>query len=134
MTMSTSPKYTASVAAISMVVTIAAGGTARAGEADVIDVTATKGTTGWTFNVTVRHDDKGWEHYADRWDVLAPDGTVLGSRTLLHPHVGEQPFTRSLSGVAIPAGITQVTIRAHDKVHGLGGTELVVDLPPEGSS
>ncbi|MCB1915616.1 MAG: hypothetical protein KDG52_07870 [Rhodocyclaceae bacterium] len=81
------------------------------------------------FDVTVRHDDEGWSHYADRWDVQAPDGRVLGSRTLLHPHVNEQPFTRSLGGIEVPPGPTSVRVRAHDKVHGYGGAEITVDLP-----
>ena len=36
----------------------------------------------------------------------------------------EQPFTRSLSGVAIPDDVAEVTIRAHDRVHGFGDPEL----------
>ena len=27
--------------------------------------------------MTVRHADTGWDHYADKWDVVAPDGAVL---------------------------------------------------------
>jgi hypothetical protein len=76
----------------------------------------------------VRHADTGWDHYANRWDVLAPDGTVLGTRTLLHPHENEQPFTRSLSGVSVPEGVRLVTIRANDSVHGEGGREVTVEL------
>lgn len=103
---------------------------ALAGEADVVDVSVTEQSDGvFRFDVTVAHADTGWEHYADRWDVVAPDGTVLGSRTLLHPHENEQPFTRSLTGVAIPPGIDTVTVRAHDNVHGLGGAEMTVPLP-----
>jgi hypothetical protein len=65
--------------------------------------------------------------------VLGPDGAVLGERVLLHPHETEQPFTRSLSGVVIPAAIDEVTVRAGDKVHGFGGAEMRVALPdPEG--
>jgi hypothetical protein len=75
----------------------------------------------------VRHADTGWDHYANRWDVLAPDGTVLGTRTLLHPHENEQPFTRSLSGVSVPEGVRSVTIRANDSVHGEGGREVTVE-------
>jgi hypothetical protein len=82
-----------------------------------------------TFNVTVRHADTGWKHYANQWDVVAPDGTVLGTRVLYHPHVDEQPFTRSLSNVQIPAGVSKVTVRARDLVHGWGGKEMVVELP-----
>lgn len=102
---------------------------AMAGEADVVDVKVVKQGSTYRFDVTLRHADTGWEHYADRWDVVAPDGTVLGKRVLYHPHVNEQPFTRSLTGVKIPPGITKVTIRAHDKVHGLGGQTITVELP-----
>lgn len=97
-------------------------------DADVIDVKVHCRST-CTFNVTVEHDDSGWDHYADGWQVLAPDRTVLGTRVLYHPHVDEQPFTRSLSGVSIPASIKQVIIRAKDSVHGYGGEEITVDLP-----
>ena len=102
---------------------------AFAGEVDVVDARAEKAADGsYRFDVALRHADEGWEHYADAWDVLAPDGTVLATRVLGHPHVDEQPFTRSLSGVAIPAGVTRVTIRGHDKVHGHGGAELALSL------
>ena len=101
-----------------------------AGEADVVKVEVAKAAGGaYRFDVTVRHGDTGWDHYADRWEVLAPDGTVLATRVLLHPHEHEQPFTRSLSGVKIPPAIRRVTLRAHDKVHGGGGAEISVDLP-----
>ncbi len=81
------------------------------------------------FTVTVRHADEGWDHYADRWEVLSEDGKVLATRILRHPHVEEQPFTRFLPGVAIPREITRVRIRARDKVHGYGGEEIVVKIP-----
>lgn len=104
--------------------------TAAGGEADILDVKMTPGADGtWRFDVTVQHADTGWDHYADAWEVLAPDGTVLGTRTLLHPHVNEQPFTRSLTGVRIPDGVTEVTVRAHDSVHGHGGNILTVAVP-----
>ena len=106
------------------------------GDADVLHVRAVQSTSGdWTFHVTVQHPDTGWEDYANGWDVLAPDGTVLKpdadspfTRLLLHPHVGEQPFTRSQSGIAIPSGVTRVRVRAHDLVDGYGGREVWVDL------
>ena len=53
---------------------------------------------------------------------------MLGERVLLHPHVDEQPFTRSLSGVTVPSGTEQVTVRAHDSVDGWG-PEVTVVLP-----
>ncbi len=112
---------------------IAIGGMAQSGEADVVKVGIARVSSGtYTFHVTLRHADTGWEHYADKWDVVGPDDTILGTRVLLHPHVNEQPFTRSLSGVRIPSDITAVTIRAHDKVHGYGGREVSVAIPQAG--
>ena len=103
---------------------------ALAGQADVVKAQAVSAGGGaWRFHVTVAHDDAGWDHYADKWDVVAPDGRVLGTRVLLHPHETEQPFTRSLGGVAIPGSVAEVTLRAHDKVHGYGGREVTVQLP-----
>jgi hypothetical protein len=103
---------------------------AYAGEADVINVDIKKtGDHTYFVKVTVRHADEGWDHYANKWDVVAPDGTILGTRTLYHPHVDEQPFTRSLSDVKIPAPITEVTVRAHDSVHEYGGKTMEVAVP-----
>ncbi|MGJ3265642.1 MAG: hypothetical protein ACFE0R_20680 [Salinarimonas sp.] len=103
---------------------------ALAGEADVVDITVSREAGGtWRFAVTVRHADEGWDHYADRFEIVGPDGAVLGTRVLAHPHVDEQPFTRSLSGVAIPDNVETVTVRAHDGVHGLGGETIEVTLP-----
>jgi len=116
------------LAALSMALAIAPLA-AFAGEADVVEVRASRSANGWRFDVTVRHADTGWEHYADAWRVAGPDGAIYGTRTLLHPHVGEQPFTRSLSGVAIPAGVTTVTVEAHDSVHGWSGAGVEVVLP-----
>ena len=100
------------------------------GEADVTGVAVRQSAGGiFDFDVTVRHDDSGWDHYADGWDVLGPDGTVLGTRTLYHPHVDEQPFTRSLSGVDVAETISEVTVRAHDSVHAYGGKTVTVVLP-----
>ena len=87
-----------------------------------------EGTGTYNFSVTLRHADTGWDHYANRWEVLSMDGKVLATRTLFHPHVDEQPFTRSLGGVSVPAEAPTVRIRSHDSVHEYGGPELVVDL------
>lgn len=80
------------------------------------------------FSVTLAHPDTGWEHYADGWRVEAEDGTVLGVRELLHPHETEQPFTRSLSGVAIPAGTRRVYIRARCLTDGWNEARTPLDL------
>ena len=104
---------------------------AAGGEADVLNVEARRDGDGtYSFDVTVKHADTGWKHYANKWDVVSPDGkTIFGTRTLFHPHEDEQPFTRSLSDVRIPAGYGAVLVRAHDSVHGAGGKTVRVKLP-----
>lgn len=105
---------------------------ALAGEADVVSATATPtGGDTWRIEATVRHADEGWDHYANAFEVLDPQGQVLGVRELLHPHVNEQPFTRSLSGVVIPPEMAFITIRAKDSVHEYGGAEFRIDLPAQ---
>ena len=90
----------------------------NAGEVEIVNVKAEKQRAGWVFNVTLKHADTGWDHYADAWRVVTEDGKELGTRTLYHPHVDEQPFTRSLGDVNIPESVSVVYIEAHDKVHG----------------
>lgn len=116
---------------------LGAAGQAQAGAADVVSASAEcalpEGGSARVcrFVVTVRHADAGWDHYANAWEVLAPDGTLLATRVLRHPHVGEQPFTRDLRGVEVPAEIMRVRIRARDSLHGFGGQETPVGLSPE---
>ncbi|MCB0191970.1 MAG: hypothetical protein KDJ65_08500 [Anaerolineae bacterium] len=97
--------------------------------AQVVFVTATQSGDGtWRFDTTVRHNDQGWDNYADAWQVIDVEGNVLGERILLHPHDNEQPFTRSQSGIVIPDGVTQVIVQAKDNVEGFGGQVVMVDL------
>lgn len=103
---------------------------AYGGEADVIKVDVRKaGNNRYNFDVTIRSKDTGWERYADRFEVLTLQGQILGTRTLLHPHEDEQPFTRELYGVQVPSDITQVVIRAHFKPKGYDGVSMTVTLP-----
>ena len=98
--------------------------------AQVREVVATETSEGtWRFDVTVEHNDEGWDHYADFWHVVHPETLeVYGERELLHPHDNEQPFTRSQSGMRIPDGQTTVLVRAKCNVHGFGGRTVLVDL------
>ena len=102
--------------------------TAVAGQARITDVSVTNNNGSFRFDVTLEHADSGWDHYADGWEVVSPAGDVLGKRVLAHPHVNEQPFTRSLSGVQIPQDVKKVSIRAHDSVHGYNKEMFEVDL------
>lgn len=81
----------------------------------------------WQVSVTLRHADSGWDHYANVWVVETLDGKEIGRRVLFHPHETEQPFTRS-GQMKIPAGVTQVRVRAGDKPNGMDSNIVVVDL------
>lgn len=82
----------------------------------------------WTFDVTLTHGDTGWDDYADGWRILDAAGNELGVRKLAHPHVNEQPFTRSLSGVSIPSDVTEVGIQASDNVGGWSSAVKTIKL------
>ena len=114
-----------------MLLGLSASGLVFAGETRIVDVKV-QCSASCTFSVTLEHDDEGWDHYANQWDVVTMDGKLLKSRVLFHPHVNEQPFTRSLSGVKIPAGTKSVKIRAKDSVHGYSKQEYTVQIPGAG--
>lgn len=112
-----------------LALTFGMGGTTTAGEADVVDVKIIKtGRDKFRIDASVKHADTGWDHYANKFEVLDTDGNILGTRVLHHPHVNEQPFTRSLT-LDIPKSITRVVIRAGDSVHEEGGVEQTIDVP-----
>lgn len=98
-------------------------------QVEVVDVNIkSQGENQYRFDVTLRHDDQGWDHYANRWEILDAKGKILATRTLHHPHVNEQPFTRSLT-VKLPDNIKTVIIRGHDSVHQYAGKEIKASLP-----
>lgn len=98
------------------------------GEVTIVSAKAEPQDRGYRFQVTLQHADSGWQHYANVWRVLAPDGTILGERTLYHPHIEEQPFTRSLSGVRIPPGTGYIEIEAGDSLHGISPRRMHLQL------
>ena len=103
---------------------------AHAGEADVIAAVANRTAPGvYDLDVTIRSHDTGWDRYADRIEVLAPDGKLLAVRVLEHPHETEQPFTRDVPQMRVPNGVGTVTIRARFKPIGFDGTVFKLALP-----
>jgi len=112
-----------------LVTSLVASVASYAGEADVVDVTIESlGNGKFRINATVAHEDTGWDHYANRWDVLDEAGNLIGSRELAHPHVNEQPFTRSVS-LVIPETVKTITVRANDSVHDTGGKLFEIAVP-----
>ena len=101
-----------------------------ASEADVQDVEVIdEGDDRYTFNVNVRHDDEGWDHYADRWEILNLQDEIIAVRVLRHPHLKQESFTRSLPFVPVHQDTKEVKVRAHCSVDGFTGKEVVIKLP-----
>jgi len=92
----------------------------RAGRADVVAVSVTGSAGAYTFSVGVASPDTGCAHFADWWEVLAEDGTLLSRRILAHSHIDEQPFTRAGEAVGIDSDQV-VWVRAHMNDIGFGG-------------
>lgn len=107
----------------------ALGTAASADPARIEAIEAHERADGWVISVTLRHADTGWEDYADGWRMELSDGTVLAHRVLEHPHVTEQPFTRSKTGVAIPEGVDTVHVRARTAPEGWDSSSVAVSLP-----
>lgn len=104
-------------------------GPLRSDEVEVLSVKAvSEGAGVYRFDVTLRHKDTGWEHYANKWEVQLPSGEVLATRVLHHPHVEEQPFTRSLGGVKVPHDVKTLFIQAYDTEHGASPKRFEVKL------
>lgn len=101
----------------------------QAGDVEIVkvDLRNNNGGDNWTFRVTLKHADSGWDHYADAWRIVTKDGTVLGKRVLFHPHEHEQPFTRSLSDVKLGENAI-IYVEAHDKVHGWSKNRVKIDF------
>ena len=88
-----------------------------------------RGGNRFDFDVTVSSPYDTPQRYADAFRVMHKDGTVYGERVLLHDHATEQPFTRDLQGVVVPAGVRSVVVQARDLKNGWGGKTLKVVLP-----
>lgn len=87
--------------------------------AQVVSVKASGNTNNYSFSVGISSPDTGCEQYANWWEVITEDGTLIYRRILGHSHVNEQPFVRSGGAVKIKEDQT-VIVRAHMNTTGYG--------------
>ena len=99
-----------------------------ASEIEIVNVVLTNNSGSWRADVTLNHADTGWKHYADGWRLVDEQGNVLGNRVLYHPHVNEQPFTRSLSGFGIPKDKKIIYVEAHDFERGWSKKRVKINM------
>lgn len=111
-------------------VALFAAGAALADAPEIKDVETSRAGMGWRFDVTLAHPDTGWDHYADGWEIMDEAGNQIGYRELMHPHVEEQPFTRSLRGIMLPDGVKRVWVRARCSEGGWASNAFEVTLSP----
>jgi len=83
----------------------------------------------WRLDATLSSPYDTPERYADAFRARSEDGTVLGVRELAHDHANEQPFTRSLGGLAIPDDVAHITVEGRDRAHGWGGDTVEIEVP-----
>ena len=81
------------------------------------------------FAVTITSPYDTAQRYADGFRVIGADGSVFGEFKLTHDHATEQPFTRTLTGITIPAGVREVIVQARDQKNGYGGNFVKLALP-----
>lgn len=99
-----------------------------ASDVEIVNVVLTKHTGTWRADVTLKHADTGWKHYTDGWRLVDDKGSVITNRTLYHPHVNEQPFTRSKSDFQIPKDKKIIFVEAHDIDRGWSPNKLKIDM------
>lgn len=87
--------------------------------ASIVSVKTSGTENNYNFSVGISSPDTGCKQYADWWEVITEDGTLLYRRILSHSHVNEQPFVRSGGPIAISASQI-VIVRAHMNTSGYG--------------
>lgn len=68
------------------------------------------------------------EHYCNLVEIRSEDGTVLGSRELQTAHPDEQPFSRRIGEIVLPAGTDTITAIASDSKYGFCGRSLSLKI------
>lgn len=88
-------------------------------QASIVSVTSSQSGDAYTFAVGISSPDTGCNQYANWWEVVSENGSLIYRRILGHSHVNEQPFVRSGGSVNITA-TQEVIIRVHMNTSGFG--------------
>lgn len=97
-------------------------GSVLAGKPQVVWVELNQEARHWRITGTLSHDDAGDYHFMDRWQVLTPDGDVLGEEAFITPRVQAPERITTLRDIRLPQGTREIRVRVHDTLHGWGPT------------
>ena len=93
---------------------------AASGLANIVSVSFSGQENSYQFSVGISSPDVDCDQYANWWEIVSPDSSLIYRRILAHSHPSEQPFVRSGGPVEIGPNDT-VIIRAHMHPAGYGG-------------
>lgn len=82
----------------------------------------------WCFEVQIKHNDQGWNHYANGWQVYDLEGDIISGIIIGHPHDKKQPFIRRHCNIKIKPDVPKVVVKTRCNVHGFGGRAIVLDM------
>lgn len=92
--------------------------------AQITNVNVSGNSGNYTFAITIASPDTGCDAYANWWEVVSPDETLIYRRILAHSHINEQPFTRSGGPINIETN-QPVIVRVH--MHPSGYSNLAME-------
>jgi biotin carboxyl carrier protein len=92
--------------------------------AAVVSVTVEGNPGAYWFSVGVRSQDTGCDQYADWWEIVGENGTLLYRYVLTHSHTDKQPFVLDGGPVRIQPE-ARVWVRAHMNKTGYGSSAFV---------
>ena len=88
--------------------------------ADVVSVEVDSDGDLHTFSVGLLSPDVDCDQYADWWELLSADGSLVYRRILNHSHADEQPFVRTSTPIKLTSN-TPLIVRGHMHPAGYGG-------------
>ena len=100
---------------------------AQAGTVEILAVEFHKtGMDTWSVRVTLKHDDMGWEHYADNWQIVNENGKILKVKEVIEDdYLKRVPLKRELLNRALKEIIEDLKVTKVENYHFL--TDKIIE-------
>lgn len=99
-----------------------------AGPANIAMVKITGIESSMTIEVVLKHDDDGWEHYADSVAIFTTAGEKLANVAIKRPHAGHDYISVRLNNLDLPEGTEALIIKGNCSIDGWVGQPVTVSL------